>query len=661
MVSKSDVHGIQVQLEFFERFFALIPELAVIANADGSFRSVNPAWAETLGYTSSELQGMSFADVVHPDDLATTIKELGSGVAGTARSFVNRCRGKDRSYRYIDWRAARVIDESTVFATGRDITERRRAQASLEDKDRQLSTIYASVSDALFLLSVEAIDRYCFVTVNRTFLRLTGLAEHQVRGKYLHEVIPAPSLPAVLEYYRQAIECRVNVRWEEVSQYPAGVKCGEVSINPIFDENSTCTNVVGTVRDLTERNRSIAERTKLEDQLVQAQKMESIGRLAGGVAHDFNNLLTVINGYSELLKGAMKPADPLRRYVSFIGDAGEKAARLTKQLLAFSRRQVVQPKILDLNAVLREAEGMLRSLIGEDVTLVGDYSLNASRVFADPDQIHQVLINLAANARDAMPEGGRLTIETSELTIGPESLLSHPEAREGRFVAIMVQDTGCGMDESTKRNIFEPFFTTKERDKGTGLGLATVYGVVHQLGGWIEVESEPGFGTSFMVYLPSREEDCEVGVNSPHAEIAGRRSETILLVEDQNEVRGFARSALASNGYKVIVAANADQAILLSTNHDGVIDMLVTDVIMPGMNGRQLVDRLKGQRPEMKILFMSGHTSEVLVQRGVDHRIVGFLSKPFSAVSLATKVRELLTVPVDRAAERPHPPLADPE
>ncbi len=645
MVSESNLGGANIQLEFFERFLALIPELAVIATPDGSFRAVNPAWTETLGYTRDELRGMSFPDVVHPDDLTLTIKELASGAPGAARGFVNRCRDKHGVHKLIDWRAEPVIDESIVFATGRDITERRQAQARLEDKERQLSTVYESVSDALFLLAVEGLDSYRFLTVNRAFLRLTGLSEDQVRGKYLHEVIPPPALAAVLEYYRRAIDCRSNVRWEEVSEYPAGTKCGEVSVTPIFDGESRCTNVVGTVRDLTERNRSMLERAKLEEQLFQAQKMESIGRLAGGVAHDFNNLLTVINGYSDLLRRTMSQADPLLKCVTSINDAGRLAARLTQQLLAFSRCQVIQPRIVDLNSVIREAKSMLERLIGEDTTLVSNLPNHQCRVLADPDQIHQVLMNLVANARDAMPQGGRLIIETRELIVDPGTLRSHPEAREGHFVVLIVQDTGFGMDESTMRNIFEPFFTTKERGKGTGLGLSAVYGIVHKLNGWIEVESKLGLGTVFRIYMPRRDEDCNVEADPDFLALNEQRPETILLVEDHDDVRGFAKSALALNGYQVIEAANAGEAMALSERHTGVIDIVITDVVMPGMNGRELVDRLRIHRPEMKILFMSGHTAEVILQRGVSGDAAGFLLKPFTAVSLAARVLETLTGP----------------
>ena len=401
-------------------------------------------------------------------------------------------------------------------------------------------------------------------------------------------------------------------------------------------ENSRLLRIWGSIRDVTELK-------ELEDQLRQAQKMESIGRLAGAVAHDFNNLLTIINGYSEFLMRKLSQGDPLREYAVLVNKAGERAGSLTKQLLTFSRQRVIQPKPLDLNSAVRETESMLQSLIGEDICLIIRLGPQVGWVLADPDQIHQVLMNLVANARDAMPHGGRLIIETSEAVIDEKYLRSHPDATAGRFVLMSVVDTGCGMDEMTRQKIFEPFFTTKEPGRGTGLGLATVYGIVHQLNGWIDVESGSGRGATFRIYLPCTEERCEVGENALARNSVQPGSETILLVEDQEDVRGFVRAALESNGYQVIDAANGIEAIGLSGRYPGVIHMMITDIVMPGMDGRELADQLKVQRPEMKVLFTSGYTADVIVQRGVADNVVGLLQKPFSQAALAGRVREVLT------------------
>ena len=340
-----------------ECFFALIPDLAAIISSDNCFRRVNPAWQRTLGYSTEELLDAPIARFVHPDDLESTLKRLAeefAGVAGTG--FVNRYLCKSGSSKWIQWEAALAPDKSVVLATGRDITEQKGAEQKAEDRDRQLSTIFSSVSDALFLLSVEAPDQFRFVTVNRKFLQSTGLEESEVLGKCLHEVVPEASYPKVLEHYREAIRKRIDVRWHEESEYPAGTRYSEVNISPICDETGICANVVGRIRDLTDETQSLLEKVKLQDQLRQAQKLESVGRMAGGIAHDFNNLLIVITGYSELLQTALSQDDPLQEYALNIAKAGERAAELIKQLLAFSRKQAINLRPLDLNSVVSDTE-----------------------------------------------------------------------------------------------------------------------------------------------------------------------------------------------------------------------------------------------------------------------------------------------------------------
>ncbi len=461
-------------------------------------------------------------------------------------------------------------------------------------------------------------------------------------GREQDQLIGAPLTEVVLDlenahhWLLDLIRSGYSRRTREVTAVDRSGKRGNYLLsNWGIVENGRLLRIWGSIRDVTELK-------ELEDQLRQAQKMESIGRLAGGVAHDFNNLLTIINGYSEFLMRKLSPGDPLREYAVLVNKAGEQAGSLTRQLLTFSRQQVIQPKPLDLNSAVRETESMLQSLIGEDICLLIRLGPQVGWVLAGPDQIHQVLMNLVANARDAMPHGGRLSIETSEAVIDEKYLRSHPGAAAGRFVLMTVVDTGCGMDETTRRKIFEPFFTTKEPGRGTGLGLATVYGIVHQLNGWIDVESGPGLGSTFRIYLPCGEESCEVGENALTGKSVQPGSETILLVEDQEDVRGFAKEALKLSGYQVIDAASGTDAIGLSARYPGVIHMMITDVVMPGMDGRELADQLKVQRPEMKVLFMSGYTADVIVQRGVDDNVVGLLRKPFSQAALAEKVREVL-------------------
>ena len=388
--------------------------------------------------------------------------------------------------------------------------------------------------------------------------------------------------------------------------------------------------------------RDTTERRQLEDQLRQAQKMEAVGQLAGGIAHDFNNLLTAILGSTQLLLHATPPEDGRREDVEEIKNAGLRAAELTRQLLAFSRRQVLAPKVLDMNAVVSQMDKMLRRLIVEDVELVTQLAGDLGPVSADPGQLEQVLLNLAVNARDAMPRGGRLTIETANVFLTEEYSERHHRLPPGQYVLLAVSDTGVGMDEATQKHLFEPFFTTKEVGKGTGLGLATVYGIVKQSGGYIWVYSEPGHGTTVKVYLPrvsGAAEPLPVAAATPELR---RGSETVLLVEDAPPVRSLARKSLESYGYTVLEAADGPAALELSAGHARGIDILVTDVVMPGMSGRELAERLAPARPAMRVLYTSGYTDDAMVRQGVLRAGVAFLQKPFIPETLARKVREVL-------------------
>jgi len=387
--------------------------------------------------------------------------------------------------------------------------------------------------------------------------------------------------------------------------------------------------------------RDITGRKHLEAQFLQAQKMEAIGRLAGGVAHDFNNLLTVINGYSSQALDALSPSEPLRQDIEEINKAGERAATLTRQLLAFSRRQMLTTRVLDLNVIVLDMDRMLRRVLREDVELVTALEPALDAVHADPGQIEQVIMNLAVNARDAMPAGGRLLIETGNVELDDAYARQDRVMVPGRYVMLAVSDTGCGMDEETQANIFEPFFTTKPQGEGTGLGLSTVFGIVKQSGGNIWVYSEPGKGTSFKIYFPRvalRPES--VGRRLATKPAAG--SETVLVVEDEDGVRKLIRSVLKRAGYTVLEARGGGEALLLCQSHWSTIHLLLTDLVMPQMGGRELAKRIAALRPEIKLLFMSGYTDNAIVQQGVLDRETPFLQKPFTPAALAGKVRETL-------------------
>jgi two-component system cell cycle sensor histidine kinase/response regulator CckA len=388
--------------------------------------------------------------------------------------------------------------------------------------------------------------------------------------------------------------------------------------------------------------RDITGRRDLEQQFLQSQKMEAIGRLAGGVAHDFNNLLTVINGYSEEALESLRAADPLYQQIKEVNKAGERAASLTRQLLAFSRRQVLTPRVLDLNVIVSDMDHMLRRVLGEDVELVTALAPALDSVYADAGQIEQVVMNLAVNARDAMARGGRLVIETRNAELDDEDARQHPAVHPGGYVMLAISDTGCGMDAKTQAHIFEPFFTTKAAGEGTGLGLSTVFGIVQQSGGDIRVESQPGQGTTFQIYFPKTAMGLEPLAQRPHGRPAVG-SETVLVVEDEESVRKFIRSVLKRLGYAVLEARSGDDALQLCETHAGHIHLVITDVVMPGMSGWELENRLTTLRPETKLLFISGYIDSAVVQHGPLDPARPFLQKPFTPVTLAAKVRETLS------------------
>jgi PAS domain S-box-containing protein len=460
-------------------------------------------------------------------------------------------------------------------------------------------------------------------SVELSGLRLDDFYPSELRDRFQCEVVPAALRKGAWSGEIE-LQGRTGQRWN-VSQVLLVHRSPE-----------------GAVEFLSTVARDVGERLRLEDQLRQAQKMEAVGRLAGGIAHDFNNLLCIITGYGEMAVNLLPPDAAVHAHLSEINKAGNRAATLTRQLLAFSRKSLLAPKVLDLNTLIRDAGAMLRRLIGEDIELATLLEPELPTVKADPNQLEQVLMNLAVNARDAMPEGGRLEIRTARVTLAETEVREQPEVRPGPYVTIAVSDTGCGMDEATRARIFEPFFTTKGVGKGTGLGLAMVYGVVKQSGGHIEVWSAPGQGTTLRFFLPSAEASSSDAMHLPHAGEAPAGSETVLLAEDEDGVRALVLAVLRRSGYSVLEARDGEEALVLAANHPGPIHLLLTDVVMPRLSGGRLARRLTHLRPETRVLFMSGFADSTLVRHEVVSGDADCLLKPFTPDDLARKVREAL-------------------
>jgi two-component system cell cycle sensor histidine kinase/response regulator CckA len=492
-------------------------------------------------------------------------------------------------------------------------------------------------NDIIFLTDEEGriaeVNDRAVAAYGYTRQELIGMPERELRD------IPARE---TYEADRQALDRQNSLVFETTHRRKDGsIFPVEVSARRIAVDRGVFRQSI--IRDITERRQAEAERSRLREQLLQAQKMESIGRLAGGVAHDFNNLLTVINGYASFALEELYRGHPLHGTISEIAAAGERAAALTQQLLAFSRKQVAAPKVIDLNETIADIAKMLRRIVGEEIEVTASFSSAPALVLADRGQIQQILVNLATNAKDAMPGGGKLAIETT--IVGLDGM--HPgqsaEAKPGPHVLLAVTDTGSGMDEETRQHIFEPFFTTKPAGRGTGLGLSTVYGIVRQSKGWIAVYSEPGKGTTFRIYLP-----LVAGAAEPHASSPSGSSEslggkeTVLVVEDQAEVRKLVLDVLRTYGYRVLEASNGGEALELAHCLSEPIDLLITDVMMPGMTGRDLAARFAPLRPGMKVLYMSGYSDNVLATESVLQPGLNYLGKPFSMIALARKVREVL-------------------
>jgi len=518
------------------------------------------------------------------------------------------------------------------------ISERNKAERALRDSEKRYHLLFDSSPEAVVFMDTEG----TIVDCSNSALQLYQRPKAEIVGRHITFFLTSESLPRFREDFpkvkrMEAVDGEVRIVRPDGSIIDVWRK-----VVPLSDKDGNFTGMLAHAHEITERKRAEEEKFQLEEQLRQSHKMESIGRLAGGIAHDFNNLLSIIIGHTQVALLNMKGSGPLRTKLEYILDAGERASDLTKQLLAFGRKQVLEIKELDLNMVVTDIKKILRSLIGEDINMVTMLDPSLDKVMADPSQIQQIIMNLTVNARDAMPGGGKLTIETANRILDEKFVRTHAGAKPGSYVMMAIRDTGCGMDVETVRQIFDPFFTTKEVGKGTGLGLSTVYGIVKQHNGNIWVISKPGEGATFEIYLPRVEEGFDFAAEPSVELISVCGSETILLVEDDMDVRLLCGNILAEYGYNVIEAGNGLEAIELARHYKDSIHMLLTDVIMPGMNGMELYERLAVERPDMKVLYMSGYTDEIVTRTGRLSPGVNFLQKPLSLQLLTRCVREIL-------------------
>jgi PAS domain S-box-containing protein len=614
-----------------------IPHLVWVAGPDGATQYINRRWQAYTGVSVEQAMGWEWQYVIHPDDVPRTLALWRESLrTGQPYEAEFRLRRADGEYRWHIDRGLPLRDAqgrvTHWFGTCTDIEDQKRAEGDLVRAHRRTAEALALIDTFIENAPVgfALLDReFRYVRVNEALAAINGLRPADHLGRHVREIVPK-LWPRLEPRYRQLLQgggplgdvelggetpaAPGRARHWLANHYPVRIGSELLGIGVVVNE--------------------VTERKRLEEQFLQSQKREAVGRLAGGIAHDFNNLLTVINGYAAILLEDLGEGAPCAPSVRAILDAGQRAAALTQQLLAFGRKQLAAPRLLDLNAVVRDMGKMLRRLIGEHIFLTVDLQPGLGHVRADPTQVQQVVLNLAVNAADAMPRGGQLSLVTREAGRG-----------EGAHrVMLAVTDTGCGMTEEVKAHLFEPFFTTKAVGKGTGLGLSTVYGIVKQSGGHVEVESHSGAGTTFRIYLPCVEGPAEArSPASPRAAPQGR--ETVLLAEDEEAVRSLARQVLQSGGYAVLEAGDGAQALSLAELHGGPIDLLVTDVVMPGLDGPGLVERLSALRPGLRVLYLSGYTDDGVVRHDVSQEAVHFLHKPFSAAALSQKVREVLDSP----------------
>ena len=623
---------------------------------DGRILDVNPGYCAMSGYTTQELLSMTVDEVA----AETSTQDLARHAASVRRSghdrFQSRHRRKDGTLYDVELTALHWTDHwgGHCGVLVRDITERQRAEEALRESEARYATLFQGAAEGILLADAETRQ---VAYANPSFCRMLGYSDEELRELTLGDIHPgegdsARLQPAKLAEGATGFSVGTHPELDDVAgellvsrelpcrRKDASIVFAEVTASRLVIGERPC--FVGFYSEVTERKRAEAERERLAEQLRVSQKLEAIGSLAGGVAHDFNNLLSVILNFTSFAMEGLRDSAPVRADLHEVMMAGERAANLTRQLLAFSRKQVLKPETLNLGNIAAGVSKMLGRILGEDIEIVSAFAPDLGTVRADPGQMEQVLMNLAVNARDAMPTGGTLTIEATNVELGPETPLGACGLAAGHYVQLAVSDTGVGMDEYVRGRAFEPFFTTKATGKGTGLGLATVYGIVKQSGGEVQIESAPRSGTTFRVFLPRASDPRPVSAAPSAGPSPSTGHETILIVDDEAALRGITKRTLEHAGYAVLVAAGGEEALEISARFDGAIDLLLTDVVMPRMSGRAVAEALLKQRPQLKVIYMSGHTDDAVIRHGAHETGHGLLSKPFRRDELKGMIRRAL-------------------